>query len=396
MGTVEQNDIEDIPWDLGVFDAHCHPTDTMSSISAIAGMKAKALTIMATRAEDQDLVEEVAQKLGVKSTVKEWDEGSKIVPSFGWHPWFSHQLFDDALFDDKSELNEQEKEQHYLSVLTPKPENKDFLLALPDPRSLSNFIQETKERLKRHPLALVGEIGLDKSCRLPEAWQEHKEQRDDSLTPGGRERRRLSSYRVDLEHQRKLLKAQLHLAGELGRAVSIHGVQAHGVLFDSLQQTWQGYEKKVLSKREKKRQQAPGDAYIGNGDQNGDRAYEGPKPFPPRVCLHSYSGPSEPLKQYLHPSVPAEIFFSFSSVVNFSSSGHSKAEDVIRALPDDRILVESDIHTAGDDMDQFLADITRKVCDIKGWPLDHGVRQLRDNYLQFAFGFHKGHPNICA
>lgn len=347
MGTIEENQNEDIPWYLGVFDAHCHPTDTMSSISSIPGMRAKALTIMGTRAEDQDLVERVAQKLGVKSSDQKgwnggWNGGSKVVPSFGWHPWFSHQLFDDALITDKSGLNEQEKVEHYQSVLNPKPEDKDFLLALPDPRPLSSFIRETKERLHRHPLALVGEIGLDKSFRIPEAWiQEHQDQRDQSLTPGGREGRRLSRYRVDLDHQRKVLKAQLNLAGELGRAVSIHGVQAHGVIFDVLQETWQGYERKVLSKREKKRQLAPGDAYIGNGDNSGDRIDERPKPFPPRVCLHSYSGPAEPVKQYLHGSVPAEVFFSFSTVVNFSSSGHSKAEDVIKALPDDRILVES-------------------------------------------------------
>jgi len=385
-----QGDLENdaFPWHLGVFDAHCHPTDMMPSISTIPSMKAKALTIMATRAQDQELVAKVADELGVKGiNYQECDEIPKVVPCFGWHPWFSHQLFDESNYEGKDQLDEEERIAHYQAVLHPKPEDKEFLLALPEPSPLSTFLQDTKDRLARYPLALVGEIGLDRTFRIPQAWPpEHHEQRDDALTPGGREGRRLSPYRVDMEHQKKVLKAQLRLAGKLGRAVSIHGVQAHGILFETLQETWKGHERKVLSRRDMKRLHNPGDEYVSDDVEEQEYIDETSRSFPPRMCLHSYSGPVEPTQQYLHPSIPAEIFFSFSTVVNFPTPGSSKAEDVIKFLPDDRILAESDIHTAGNEMDGLLEDIVRRICALKGWSLEHGIQQLKWNWNRFVFG----------
>ncbi|KAL8720002.1 MAG: hypothetical protein Q9225_003073 [Loekoesia sp. 1 TL-2023] len=389
-------DEEAFPWDLGVFDAHCHPTDTIASLDDIRRMKARALVIMASRGEDQDIVRQFANQYGVQSeTLKAlWDEGddlhaTQLVPSFGWHPWFSHQIFDD-IGSLHSKAENLDVLHHYRSVLSPSPDD-EFISSLPEPKPLSGLLHQLRSNLESYPYALVGEVGIDRSFRLPNPWTESDEEnRKEGLTPGGREGRRLSPYRVQIDHQRKILKAQLHLAGELERPVSVHGVAAHGIVFETLKETWQGHEKKVLSKRERKRRTSAANAHASPTgtdpmvEKEKDRD-SGPKPYPPRICLHSYSGPADALKQYLEPSIPATIYFSFSRLVNFSNRSE-KAVEVLKAVPDDRILIESDLHSAGDEMDRLLEDIVRLVCRIKGWSLVEGVKLLAENTRNFVFG----------
>lgn len=403
----------------------------MHNVPSITNMRARALVIMATRRQDQDLVTEVAEKHGVNEAVdpaaaaedKDW---RGVVPSYGWHPWFSHQIYDDSdsayrtedagkkdstseqkdhsgagdgegKEDVPKQLTDEQKIAHYSSVLTPSPEDRTFLLALPSPLPLSHLLNTTRARLAAHPLALIGEIGLDRAFRLPEAWlPDQSSNRDDSLTPGGREGRRLSPYRVDMEHQRKVLLAQLRLAGEMGRAVSVHGVQCHGVLFETVRECWKGYEKEVVGKRERKRREretsqslegAGGDAVKDEGEGKGSSDDKKQNlPYPPRLCLHSYSGPPDQAQQYLNPAIPCEIFFSFSMAINFSTAAKSKTEQVIKMMPENRILIESDLHMAGDRMDAGLKGMAEMVCQIKGWEVKDGVKRLKANWMRFVFG----------
>lgn len=403
----------EFPWDAGAFDAHCHPTDTMSSIATIPGMKARTLTIMATRSQDQDLVSDVASKHGLKTRPSlDTDASGRVVPSFGWHPWFSYQLVNDK---DQSSATPPEstseeavhdfKKKHYTSVLSPPPQDEAFISQLPTPTLLSAFLDATRSRASSHPVALIGEVGLDKGFRLPDKW-EAGAPRDESLTPGGREGRRLSPHAVAMGHQVAVLKAQLGLAGELGLPVSVHGVQAHGVLYDAIAALWKGHERDVLSKRER-RQVAPNaedwsssededsDEEGGDkpkerkqkaGDKAGQKKVES-KPFPPRICLHSFSGSTEVLHRYIKPQVPADVYFSLSTAINLSTpSGVERFAEIVKEIPNDRILVESDLHTAGVKMDDALEDMYRRVCEVKGWGLREGLERVGRNYEAFVFG----------
>lgn len=391
---------EPFPWHLRVFDAHCHPTDSPASIDQIPSMKARALIIMATRSQDQETVAQFTDSHGIThtSTVNllesdnaDNDKQCRIIPSFGWHPWFSHQIYDDTAAHLPLGLNKSDKVNHYRAVIDPFPDDEGFLRSLPDPRPLSAYLAQTRQVLESHPYALIGEIGLDRTFRIPDHRENSTKEEASELTPGGREGKRLTPYRVRIEHQKSIFKAQLNLAGELSRAVSVHGVAAHGIVFETLRETWHGHEKKKPSKRTMRRNLSFSGA---NSPEHKVKVkdevsnHESPRPFPPRICLHSYSGPSDVLKQYLDPAIPATIFFSFSHVINFSHSTSSKVIDAIKAVPDDRILVESDLHCAGKQLDDLLERITRTICQIKRWSLEDGIRQLGSNWLHFAFGKH--------
>ncbi len=396
-----QSHSNDFPWHIGVSDAHCHPTDTMSSIPLIPSMHARTLTIMSTRSQDQDLVASVAAKHAPQPA--DDDHQPKIIPAFGWHPWFSHQLYDD-ITTSPTPTPADNKAAHYTAVLSPAPKA-DFIAALPDPLPLSTFLAATRARvLSAGTAVLIGEIGLDKAFRLP--WPAAPVASSD-VTPGGREGRMLSPHHVRMPHQTAVFVAQLRLAGELGVGVSVHGVQAHGVLFEALRGLWKGSEREVVSRRERRLvaegaeddyDEEEGQWWESEGEEmeEGSRlrarrrrrkaAYQ-PRPFPPRVCLHSFSGSAQTVQQYSNPAIPVKVFFSFSAVINLSTAGgESKFPDVVRACPDDRLLVESDLHCAGEEMDRVLEDISRRVCEIKGWSLEEGLERIRKNYDEFVYG----------
>lgn len=350
----------------------------MTSVESIGSMKAKVLTVMSTRGQDQDLVADTATKYALQDKAG-INGGSYVVPAFGWHPWFSYQLYEDTA-NEAAVL----ADEHYKRVLTPSPDDTDFLDALPKPKALSSFLEETEKRLLVHPLALVGEIGLDRAFRLPvpesvEAKRKGYEREDGDYTAGSREGRPLSPYRVSMDHQKVILKAQFQLAAKHKRPVSVHSVQAHGVVFDLLQSLWTGHERSSKSKQKRQKSAA---------NTHPDEAYteENSIPYPPRICMHSYSGPVDPLKQFLAPTVPADVYFSFSEVVNFSNASLAKVTEVIKAVPADRILIESDLHCAGERMDGLLRKIVIRVCEIKGWSLKDGALQLRSNWEKFIFG----------
>ncbi|EPS41591.1 hypothetical protein H072_4509 [Dactylellina haptotyla CBS 200.50] len=355
--------LDDAIWSLGIHDAHCHPTDTMDVVPEIPQRRMRTLTIMSTKEHDQELVAQIAREYGVgKSSVSDLT-ACRVVPSFGWHPWFSHLLLDDM--KDGGDGVKISKSEHYSSALTNEP-TEEFIATLPEPKPLSQFIAETRKYLEEFPSALVGEVGIDRQFRLPNV-------------SAGPDEKHLSPHRVNLDHQKRVLEEQLRLAGEMGRAVSVHGVAAHGILYDSFAYLFKGHEKIVRSKRTQKR-----GPYDFEGDDS-DAEDAGPKPFPPRICLHSFSAPPDFIKTWLNPKIPAEIYFSFSHAINVGY-GYEKFPDMLKLVPEDKLLIESDLHIASIDMEHHIAAIVARVAHDRGWKLEETVKQLGKNWNKFVYG----------
>jgi len=129
------------------------------------------------------------------------------------------------------------------------------------------WLEDLEDRLLRHPAGGVGEIGLDRWIRGH-----------------------------DLERQKIAFLAQLKLAERLGRALSIHCLQAWGSLLEILQK------------------------------------------HSPRVglLLHSYGGPAEMVERF----VELGAFFSLSGY--FFQPGKSGKLAVFDEVPRDRLLLETD------------------------------------------------------
>lgn len=87
-----------------------------------------------------------------------------------------------------------------------------LLSLLPDPIPLEHILLDLRHNLEAFPQAMLGEVGMDRVFRIP--FDYHAERRE--LTP----------FTVPFEHQLAILEAQLDLAVELRRNVSIHSVKS--------------------------------------------------------------------------------------------------------------------------------------------------------------------------
>lgn len=252
----------------------------------------------------------------------------------GIHPWFSYAyIFDEDDEDDEKEKNDAMR-RHYYTNLLPQPDDA-FVRELPPPLSARIALSELEERLKSNPRAHVGEVGLDKSFRLPLGPYDPS-----SALP----RTKLSKYRVADGQQTRLLAAQVCLALRYGRSLSVHGVRAHGKLYDTI---------------------------CGCLNKGGPTLH---------VCLHSFSGPVDMVHQWLRtPADSLRVYFSFSNCIN---SRYDRWVDVIAAVPDDRLLVESDFHDAAH-IDDEIASGMQTIARVKGWTTAHAAEQLALNTSRF-------------
>ncbi|KAG1773005.1 hypothetical protein EDD22DRAFT_308366 [Suillus occidentalis] len=315
-----------------VVDVHCHPTDSEIPVKSMDNLPI-IIGAMSTLQADQGLVRDLATAFP-----------DKVVPSFGYHPWFTHWI---ALASYES------KESHYRHIFKDADEHPEafqkLLVHLPEPVILRTILDDVRQSLMTFPSAMLGEVGIDKAFRVPY---------DYFTSPGG-----LTPFTIPFEHQLAILEAQLDLAAELGRNVSMHSVKSQMATVELLDRM-----------------------AVKHGEHWTKIS----------IDIHSCGlSPQTWLSiERRHPNV----FLSLSTVINSRSPNHRA---LIAACSPRRILVESDCHKI-EDCAQRTWDMVLIVAEVKGWPVESSweevvdesqqgvVRHLENNWKEFVQGNHVG------
>ena len=172
--------------------------------------------------------------------------------------------------------------------------------------------------LAANPRAVVGEIGLCKCAK-------------NLRGPGMKQR----NWPVQVD----VFAEQLRIAARLRRPTSVHCVKACGTLIDVL---------------------AACDA----------------SELPTAIALHSFSGSANEVHRLLKLAAADKIYFGFSHTVNVAmgggvgSKGHEVLLEAIRAVPEQRLLIESDVDDPGRAPHATLL-AAELVAAARGWDVAH-------------------------
>ncbi|KAG0274527.1 hypothetical protein BGZ95_009693 [Linnemannia exigua] len=374
---------------------------------------------------------------------------------------------------------------HYKTVLSlptsaSEPYLADLAKRLPTPRALEPALKELRRQLEAHPHAVLGEIGLDRTARVPEPSFDPSSSTSEgtSTTTTGEKstptttvpQKRITLALTSIQHQLDIVREQLKLAAALDRPVSFHCVQAYGHWHDFLiqegrrlrqleaDQEYQIHPTGVrLSKRSTARlkreaRDAAWERHVAStlqesSDEDEDESDEDeeqddgsdselqqqrkakakttaaskevysnestmtiaataaadvnsasgepipvavvPQPayepvLPPRLCMHSYGGSVDMLKAFTKLDHPPEIYFSFSILIN-GRLQERKLKELIIAVPEDRLLIESD-HHSHNYVDQLLVEMVLKVAEIRKWTVEETVEKTARNWQRFVYG----------
>lgn len=109
--------------------------------------------------------------------------------------------------------------------------------------------------------------------------------------------------------------------------------------------------------------------------------------------LHSYGGSADLVKGLLAIHAPSacmaesigrRLFFSFSTAIG--DKVRDKMKERIAAVPDDRLLVETDLIDT-QRMNEALCDIIEVVAEVKLWSVPETIDRTWANFCAFYDGF---------
>jgi len=214
-----------------LIDVHCHPTVAPTIAASTIESLPCTLCAMASRVEDQSKVAALARA-----------RPDRVVPGFGYHPWWAHRI---SLHAPAGTVPDHAA--HYRALFLPSPSSPSqqpnakleaafahLLPTLPQPIPLADVLTDVRARLIEFPTAMLGEVGIDRAARIPSPGIDVSEGGNDDDDGG---HRTLSPFSTPSAHQLTILEAQLALAVELRRNVSLHSVKSSTqtrALFDNM------------------------------------------------------------------------------------------------------------------------------------------------------------------
>lgn len=143
--------------------------------------------------------------------------------------------------------------------------------------------------------------------------------------------------RNEIERQLVVFNKQLDLATELQRPVSLHSVKCDGIMFD------------LLSKRTE---------------------------LPPKIYFHAFGGTVATARSYYRMKrFGSRFYFGFASAINLRSM---KTTEVIASIPDDRLLLESDLEDPND-VAGSLYKMIEVIATSKAWDIPTACRITTEN-----------------
>ncbi|KAG0143263.1 hypothetical protein CROQUDRAFT_661519 [Cronartium quercuum f. sp. fusiforme G11] len=282
----------------------------------------------------------------------------RVIAAFGLHPWFSHHVSFEP--DEGYERLFPSLDQHDADNW-PKQN-------LPPRMYFGAFMDQLRQHLISTPSSILGEVGLDKAFRLT------------ARNAKGETRR--TKLMVPMEHQRKVLDAQLDLAVELRKNISLHAVQCTAEtieVIEGLERRWgeRLTGPKLISGRKARREVERAKAGDEGRQTEKQETEKGIK-----IDWHSAFVSVETLQSVVK-KFPEIMYFSYAFTL-FEDKNLNKLDQLIKHTPDDRLLIESDWGSDPSFIDGKLEQMMARVMAVKGWEVEKGIEQLEANWLTFS------------
>jgi Tat protein secretion system quality control protein TatD with DNase activity len=100
------------------------------------------------------------------------------------------------------------------------------------------------------------------------------------------------------------------------------------------------------------------------------------------MCLHSFGGAPATVTQFMELK-GFEMYVSFSVCINARLIPPQKLTELIRVVPDDRLLIESDINRP-EGLDECMVEIVKIVAEARAWTIKQVVDITHRNWKRFV------------